>query len=187
MRYLLFLVIGAAACAGSTKSTGGATFPMPATKATSEMGESDPDLRPVAIAAAGYYKRVTPSARLGFFGVYLDQLEVPRVTEEVVRRYNFTRNPRLACVQSVLVPAGSARPVTPPAGTPQNCRMEGADAAFALNGFRRVADTVYVGGSETEVRGGRPTTSDMCLVMVWRDTAWTGAGRRGVASRSCGR
>jgi hypothetical protein len=185
MRYLLVLAIGAAACGGSAKSTSGPSLPVPTTKATSEMAEGDPDLRPVAVAAAGYYKRTTSSAHLGFSGLFIDQLEIPPLTDEVLRRYNFASKPRIGCTATVVVPRGQ-RP-TPPAGASQNCRMEGADASFVLNAFRRVADTVYVGGNGTEVRGGSPTTTDMCLVMVWRDTAWTGAGRRGVQSRSCGR
>jgi len=186
MRFLFLLAIGAAACGGGARSTAGTTLPMPTTKATSEMGANDPDLSPVAVAAAGYYKRITSTARLGFFGVSLDQLEVPRATEEVIRRYNFASKPTLRCTM-VVRSTGGGPPSGPPAGTPQNCQMQGADAAFGLNAFRRVADTVYVGGNASEVRGGSPVSSDLCLVMVWRDTAWTGAGRRGVGSRSCGR
>jgi hypothetical protein len=188
MRYLVFLAaMGAAACAGGSKSTSGPSLPIPSTKATSEMAEGDLDLRRVAVAAAGYYKQIASAARLGFFGVFIDQLEVPRVTDEVVRRYAFVLKPRMVCTATVVVPAGSRAPVAPPAGTPQNCRIEGADAGFTLNAFRRVADTVYVGGNSSEVRGGSPVSNDMCLVMVWRDTAWTGAGKRGVSSRSCGK
>ena len=98
MRYFLILAIGAAGCAGGAKSTSGPSLPVPTTKATSEMAEGDPDLRPVAIAAAGYYKRTTSSSRLGFSGVFIDQLEIPRLTDEVARRLNLVTKPRIACV-----------------------------------------------------------------------------------------
>lgn len=186
MRYLVLLALGLAACGGKSKLAPVPSLPTPTTKATSEMAEGDLDLRPVAVAAAGYYKRITSSARLGFNGVFLDQLELPRLTDEVVRHHNFLAKPRVVCTFVVAAPAGQ-RPTGPPAGTPQNCRMEGADAAFSLNAFRRVADTVYVGGVGSEVRSGSPSNSEVCLVMVWRDTAWTGAGKKGVSSRSCGR
>lgn len=188
MRYLFFLAIGAAACAGGSRSATGPSIPIPSTKATSELGPTDPDLRAIAVAAAGYYKRITSTARLGFSGVFIDQIEVPRVTDEVVRRHNFVLKPRMVCTAMVLVPAGSRPPSGPPAGTPQNCKFEGGvDAVMALSAFRRIADTAYVGGNGSEILGGSPQSDDICLVMVWRDTAWTGAGKRGVTARSCGK
>ena len=63
------------------------------------MAEGDLDLRPVAVAAAGYYKRTTSTARLGFSGVFIDQLEIPPLTDEVLRRYNFASKPRIGCTR----------------------------------------------------------------------------------------
>jgi hypothetical protein len=185
MQKLLLAVVLAAACARGTSGPAVPADPVPTTKAVSEMAEGDLDLRPVAVAAAGYYKRIAPSGRLGFNGVYIDRLEVPRLSDEVVKQHGFVSKPRAVC--TAVVRSSGGRASGPPAGTPGNCQMPDANSAFSLQAFRRVADTVYVGGMINEIRSGRPENRDVCLVLVWRDTAWTGAGRRSVASQMCGR
>ncbi len=187
MRYWLFLAIGAAACAGGSNSATGPSVPVPSTKATSELGASDPDLRAIAVAAAGYYKRTTSTPRLGFSGVFIEDVEVPRVTDAVVLRHDLVLKPRMSCTGKVLVPAGSGPPSTLPPGTLKNCKIEDADASLVLNAFRRVADTAYVGGNVSQVLGGGAQTKDVCLVLVRRDTAWTGAEKRSATARNCGK
>jgi len=187
MHTRLLVALTAVGCAAGHSAP--SSLPVPSTVAVREMTESDTDLGPVAIAAAGYYKRVATATRLGFTGVALDGLAQPRLTDEVSRKYGFAIRPAMVC--RMLIQSAGGRNAPPPAitaGTPQDCTFAGGvGSTFGLTNFRRVADTAYVGGNTMEVQHGEPAASEVCMVLVRLDTAWVGVGKRGRNAKVCGR